>query len=159
MPPRRNVNRENLNKDEPDMRELIRAMTLQAQATARLVEEIQQGKTCPNASDQEIQKYTEFKKANPPVFHGDLDPDHATNWLMDLEQIFEDVQCTEEQKAKFASRMLKGEAFYWWQSQKPLLEQEGDEPITWEQFQAAFLEKYFPMDLRKEKEVEFLALT
>nr|KYP46227.1 hypothetical protein KK1_032220 [Cajanus cajan] len=53
--------------------------------------------------------------------------------------------------------MLVGEAKCWWDSTRRLLEG-GGIIITWEVFRAKFFEKYFPNDVRRAKEIEFMQL-
>ena len=54
------------------------------------------------------------------------------------------------------SRMVR-EVEYWWKGTEALLEVQGT-PLTWELFKTTFLEKYFPMSARNQKEIEFLQL-
>ena len=58
----------------------------------------------------------------------------------------------------FATYTLRGDAEHWWEGNRSRLEAEGIE-ITWALFQELFLEKYFPDDVREQKEMEFLSLT
>ena len=53
--------------------------------------------------------------------------------------------------------MLVGEAEYWWDGTRRLLEG-GRIIITWDVFRTKFLEKYFPNDVRRAKEIEFMQL-
>ena len=53
--------------------------------------------------------------------------------------------------------MLIGEAKYWWDSNMRLLER-NIIIITSEVFKARFLEKYFPIDMRRAKEMKFMQL-
>jgi len=53
--------------------------------------------------------------------------------------------------------MLIGKVGYWWDNTKKLLGKRGIN-ITWEVFKTKFLEKYFPNDVRRENEIEFVQL-
>nr|KYP32923.1 hypothetical protein KK1_046284 [Cajanus cajan] len=53
--------------------------------------------------------------------------------------------------------MLVGEAEYWWDGTRRLLEG-GGIIITWEVFRAKIFEKYFPNDVKRAKEIEFIQL-
>ena len=53
--------------------------------------------------------------------------------------------------------MLEGEAELWWRSTKRLLEAR-ELHITWETFMEAFYDKYFPKNVKNQKEAEFLTL-
>jgi len=67
------------------------------------------------------------------------------------------MTCADANKVTFATFMLIEEAENWWRFTKQQLEDEGRQ-ITWEVFKQNFLEKYFPEDLRRRKEVEFFNL-
>nr|KYP62010.1 hypothetical protein KK1_016525 [Cajanus cajan] len=67
------------------------------------------------------------------------------------------MNCLDNQKVNYAVFMLVGEAEYWWDSTRRLLEG-GGIIITWEVFRAKFFEKYFPNDVRRAKEIEFMQL-
>nr|KYP51237.1 hypothetical protein KK1_026921 [Cajanus cajan] len=67
------------------------------------------------------------------------------------------MNCPDNQKVNYAVFMLVGEAKYWWDSTRRLLEA-GGIIITWEVFRAKFFEKYFPNDVRRAKKIEFMQL-
>src|ERR1044072_5365159 len=98
-----------------------------------------------------------FLKRNPPKFHGGYDPDGAYAWILDVEQIFESVICTETSKVTCVNSLLTGEARNWWNEAKVRLAQPNVE-LGWAAFRRAFLEKYFPDDVKGNKETEFLNL-
>ncbi|KAL8148093.1 hypothetical protein AgCh_005438 [Apium graveolens] len=87
---------------------------------------------------------------------GSADPVEANTWLKKIEMAFDLVRAGAEQKTKFASYFLKGEANYWWESMRAL---EGGEFIIWERFTELFLEKYFPRYMKNQMEIKFLNLT
>jgi len=60
-------------------------------------------------------------------------------------------------KVNYVAFMLIGEAKYWWDSNMRLLER-NIIIITSEVFKARFLEKYFPIDMRRAKEMKFMQL-
>lgn len=64
---------------------------------------------------------------------------------------------TDEQKVAFATHLLKGGAEYWWRSAKTYLQTQGTH-MNWEQFEVAFLDKYYPKSARRQKELEFVHL-
>ncbi|MDV3201157.1 MAG: hypothetical protein Q8877_03100, partial [Sweet potato little leaf phytoplasma] len=53
--------------------------------------------------------------------------------------------------------MLTGEAEHWWDHQRRGYEMVNQE-VTWELFKTRFLGKYFPENVRREKEIAFLRL-
>ncbi|KAL8121324.1 hypothetical protein AgCh_018164 [Apium graveolens] len=100
--------------------------------------------------------FKQFQAVKPPEFKGSADPVEANAWLKEMEKAFELVGAGTEQKTKFASYFLKGEANYWWESTRAL---EGGEFITWERFTELFLEKYFLRYMKNQMEIKFLNLT
>ena len=61
---------------------------------------------------------------------------------MKIEKFFDVINCSEEQKASYATLMLDKEVDHWWCMTKRLLEDQ--RPIVWSQFRKAFYKKYFP---------------
>lgn len=53
---------------------------------------------------------------------------------MEMEDIFEISECSNAQKVKYATRMLKGEALHWWDIIKVARGKEYVRVMTWEQF-------------------------
>ncbi|KAL8155372.1 hypothetical protein AgCh_000671 [Apium graveolens] len=100
--------------------------------------------------------FKQFQAVKPPEFKGSADPVEANAWLKEMEKPFELVGAGTEQKTKFASYFLKGEANYWWESTRAL---EGGVFITWERFTELFMEKYFPRYMKNQMEIKFLNLT
>ncbi|GJU70113.1 hypothetical protein Tco_1256372 [Tanacetum coccineum] len=54
--------------------------------------------------------YKAFLNCKLTKFHGDNDPVIVTNWLKEIEDIFEISECSRGQRVKYASHLLKGEA-------------------------------------------------
>ena len=90
--------------------------------------------------------FDDFKKLGPPYFFGTLDPTKAETWILKIEKFFDVIDCSEEQKASYATFMLDKEADHWWCMTKRLLEDHG--LIVWRQFKEAFYKKYFPDSVR-----------
>ncbi|GKC83135.1 zinc finger, CCHC-type, retrotransposon gag domain protein, partial [Tanacetum coccineum] len=64
-----------------------------------------------NAEDQgDGCSYKSFLNCKPSKFHRDSDPVIVTNWLRVIEDIFEISECSDRQRVKYASHLLKGEA-------------------------------------------------
>ena len=64
---------------------------------------------------------------------------------------------SEEECVELASYSLKGIAYDWvvsWRKGRG----EDDSPITWQIFQDAFLDRFFPLELREAKNEEFMNL-
>ena len=64
---------------------------------------------------------------------------------------------TDAQKVQFGTHKLEKEAEDQWNNTVQRFDEEGIE-VTWALFRDAFLENYFPEDVRGKKEVEFLEL-
>ena len=67
------------------------------------------------------------------------------------------MQCSDVQMVRFDTHMLAEEVDDWWVSTQPILQNEGA-VITWAVFRREFLRRYFPEDVRGNKEIEFLEL-
>ncbi|KAF1887829.1 hypothetical protein Lal_00023837 [Lupinus albus] len=99
----------------------------------------------------------EFCRRNPSQFQGGFAPDAAIEWVQGLERIFRAMSCSDAQRVAYATYMLVKEAENWWEMTRRQMEVEG-QIITWGAFKGKFLQKYFPADLKREKEREFLQL-
>ncbi|KAF1888879.1 hypothetical protein Lal_00036921 [Lupinus albus] len=96
-------------------------------------------------------------RRNPNQFQGGFAPDAANEWVQDLERIFRAMGYFETRKVTYASYMLVNEAENWLEYTRRQMEAEGY-AVTWEAFKGKFLHKYFPADLKRRKEMEFLQL-
>ncbi|KAF1888922.1 hypothetical protein Lal_00036635 [Lupinus albus] len=103
----------------------------------------------------EYQGLDEFCKRNSSQFHGGFAPDAALEWIQEIERIFRAMNYSEAQKLAYATYMLGTEAENWWEFTRRQMETEG-QLISWSTFKAKFLHKYFPVDLKRQKEMEFL---
>ncbi|KAE9586410.1 putative retrotransposon gag domain-containing protein [Lupinus albus] len=65
--------------------------------------------------------------------------------------------CEDNQKVTNASYVLTKKAETWWKYTRRQMEVEG-RTVTCESFKERFLSKYFPADLKRKKEIEFLRL-
>ncbi|KAF1863301.1 hypothetical protein Lal_00031300 [Lupinus albus] len=74
-----------------------------------------------------------------------------------MEQIFWAMNYLETQKLAYATYMLVKEAENWWEFTRRQMLAEG-QLIASRTFKAKFLHKYFPADLKRKKEMEFLKL-
>ncbi|KAF1869431.1 hypothetical protein Lal_00022920 [Lupinus albus] len=74
-----------------------------------------------------------------------------------MERIFSTMNCSEAQKLAYATYMLVMEAENWWKFTRRQMEVEG-QLISWSTFKEKFHHKYFPADLKRKKEMDFLKL-
>ncbi|KAF1888803.1 hypothetical protein Lal_00036845 [Lupinus albus] len=105
----------------------------------------------------EYQGLDEFCKRKLSQFHGGFAPDAALEWIQGMKRIFRAMNCSEAQKLAYVTYMLVTEAENWWEFTRRQMEVEG-QLISWSTFKAKFLHKYFPTDLKRKKEMEFLWL-
>ncbi|XP_016206919.1 uncharacterized protein LOC107647355 [Arachis ipaensis] len=98
-----------------------------------------------------------FLKVNPPTFKGTTNPTEVDNWFQAMEQALQAHQVPEDQCVEFATYQLMGEAQYWWQETRRLLQRDNI-AILWDVFQSEFYKKYFPNSVRTAKELELLQL-
>nr|XP_004515606.1 uncharacterized protein LOC101495319 [Cicer arietinum] len=100
---------------------------------------------------------TDFRRHDPPKFHGDVDLEKADKWLREVEKIFEVIRFPPEVKVNYATYLLLSDAEYWWRSTKLMMEAAQVE-INWESFQMKFLDKYFPVSARTKLGDDFLKI-
>lgn len=62
---------------------------------------------------------------NPHEFHGESDHVKAHEWVTSIENIFQIVHCSEENKVVFASHMMRGHDIRWWESASTLMTNQG----------------------------------
>ncbi|XP_040996074.1 uncharacterized protein LOC121242247 [Juglans microcarpa x Juglans regia] len=103
----------------------------------------------------------QFSRQHPPTFDGRSNAMDADSWIERLEQIFEALFCTDDQKVIYAAYNLIDLANNWWKSTRTLLQNELGEgvPITWERFKEVFLDRFFPQSLRESRARQFIDLT
>ncbi|XP_052735521.1 uncharacterized protein LOC128197508 [Vigna angularis] len=99
----------------------------------------------------------DFLQYNPVKFNGKATPDEADDWICCNEKIFDAIDYSEAQKLVFATYMLAGVAEYWWRGLRMGMDARGEVAI-WEDFRFKFLERYFPVNAKMEREAEFLTL-
>ncbi|XP_035542147.1 uncharacterized protein LOC118344833 [Juglans regia] len=103
----------------------------------------------------------QFSHQHPPTFDGRLNSMDAESWIDRIEQIFEVLYCTDDQKVKYATYHLTDMANKWWKSTRALVQLELGEavPITWEHFKKIFLDHFFPQTLQESRARQFMDLT
>jgi hypothetical protein len=105
--------------------------------------------------------FKEFYEHPFPMFKGNLNSREAREWLTSLEELLRVMDCTKEQKVKYAAYKFSGEARRWWFAKRNLLVMElgSKEPITWTRFKGDFYQEYSwslrrstPRELHSKKE-------
>ncbi|KAL2250050.1 UNVERIFIED_CONTAM: hypothetical protein Sindi_2478700, partial [Sesamum indicum] len=107
--------------------------------------------------DQVIDKnYEIVRRQGAKVFTGTTDPAEGEEWLRNMERVFDIIECTFEQKLRYAVSLLEKDALDWWEivqgSKNRLVN------LTWNDFLREFSDKYTPSVYRNRKKVEFLEL-
>jgi len=65
------------------------------------------------------------------------------------------MECPDRYKVALVTYQFDGEVEYWWGIVKP---REGEDPTTWERLKELMDNHYYPRDVRRMKEREFLSL-
>ncbi|XP_057734158.1 uncharacterized protein LOC130949463 [Arachis stenosperma] len=132
------------------------ATAIQAIAEA-LGNPINQGNHGNNNDEKGPMTLATFLKVHPLTFRGTSNPTDADNWIQAMERAMQAQQVPEEQWVEFRTYQLQGEAQYWWQKTRRILQPDGV-VIPWEVFRTKFYTKYFPDSLRNAKELELMQL-
>uniref|UniRef100_A0A1U7WEZ0 Uncharacterized protein LOC104227863 n=1 Tax=Nicotiana sylvestris TaxID=4096 RepID=A0A1U7WEZ0_NICSY len=75
-------------------------------------------------------------------FEGTTDPTVAEQWLERMERVFEQLECTNAAKFKYAISLLQKDAYDWWVS---VPNAKAKPPVlTWDDFVKSFRAKYVP---------------
>ncbi|KAL2457228.1 CCHC-type domain-containing protein [Abeliophyllum distichum] len=111
----------------------------------------------PNPRDRTTM-IEQFHKMNPPSFEGSTDPLAVEDWLRELECIFKFIRCEDVEKVTFSVFMLKKGASHWWDMTTRSLTHAEEQAITWVRFKELVEEKFFPVAVKDQKEMEFLRL-
>ena len=139
-------------EEPPTNGELRDALTMLAQVVAN---QVQQGAQAPRTTTPG-ERVRDFMRMNPPVFHGskvDEDPQEFIDEVCKILTIMDVGAC---EKAELAAYQLKGVAQIWFDQWKG--EKGNGYVVLWEEFKLAFLNRFFPLELREAKLVEFMNL-
>jgi hypothetical protein len=100
-------------------------------------------------------KHRDFMSHKPPTFASSPDPLHAEDWLKSVEKMLVIAQCSDREKALYASGRLTV-ATDWWDSYTAA--HDAANTITWAEFATQFRNYHIPTGLMKMKKKEFLSL-
>ena len=100
---------------------------------SHLVEALVNIRRVPTPSRGKGCSFKEFYEHPFPMFKGNLNSREAREWLTRLEELLQVMDCTEEQRFKYAAYKLFGEVRQWWYTKKNSLVMElgNEEAITW----------------------------
>lgn len=91
-------------------------------------------------------------------FNGVRDPIVAMTWIIDMENVFNAVDCANEDKVMYAVSMLRSQALSWRDMVKDKYGPEFITKMTWSQFKEVFKEEFCPINIAIELEDEFMTL-
>ena len=97
----------------------------------------------------------QFNKLKPPKFGGGTNPMVYEEWLRRVKILFEIMECPERFKVRLATYWFEKEAKFWWGTVKP---RASELMLIWNQLKALMDAQYYPQDVRRVKEREFLCL-
>src|SRR5687767_7770432 len=93
---------------------------------------------------------------NPPEFHGSKVDEDPQAFIDEIDRVVTIMGVTTEEKAELAAYQLKGADHNWFEQWKELRGVDG--LPTWYEFKVAFLDHFFPLELREAKMREILNL-
>ena len=94
---------------------------------------------------------------NPPSFHGSKVDEDPLKFIDQVQKVTDIMGVTTIESAKLAAYQLQDVTYTWFKQWKP--ERSDDTgPLEWEEFVTAFLDKFFPQELREAKVLEFINL-
>jgi hypothetical protein len=139
---------------------LVDVLAQQTQLLGQLVNHIgnlgNAGNQAPREEPQ-VNKYGDFFRTNPPIFHGSKDPLDADFWLHVIEEKLNLIQCEQHEKVLFAAHQLHDTPGAWWRNWKA--SQPANHRFTWEEFWTAFRSFHIPKGIMDINKKEFLNLT
>ncbi|XP_077248532.1 uncharacterized protein LOC143888109 [Tasmannia lanceolata] len=100
--------------------------------------------------------HRQFRDYRPSEFTGVGDPLVADHWILEVEGIFEVMECSDIQKIRLATFLLKDQAGVWWRSllqNYPYAKNE-----TWTEFKVRFNNQFFPNHVKRELASQFASL-
>ncbi|XP_077215600.1 uncharacterized protein LOC143850221 [Tasmannia lanceolata] len=112
-----------------------------------------------NNRPHQTQGITEFMRLAPRIFMGTTNVQDAELWLSGVEKAFRAMNCVRDvEKIRYAKYMLEGNALHWWEGIVQLNE-DIEEPYTWADFRADFLDRYFPHSTLYQMQRDFIELS
>ncbi|WMV58979.1 hypothetical protein MTR67_052364 [Solanum verrucosum] len=99
----------------------------------------------------------DFTRMNPLEFHGSKVEEYPQEFIDEMYKVLMIMGVTSMEKAELAAYQLKGVAQIWFNQWKE--ERAVDVgPLDWEKFKVPFLDRFFPLEMREAKVLEFINL-
>ncbi|KAK9689820.1 hypothetical protein RND81_09G083600 [Saponaria officinalis] len=100
--------------------------------------------------------FDRFARHRPPTYDGLCDPVVLEAWIREMEKLFMATLCPEYQKVGIATYYLQREADNWWSISRAMIQAQPG--FGWALFCEALKKRFYPDELRWQKEREFLQL-
>ncbi|XP_055830827.1 uncharacterized protein LOC129899843 [Solanum dulcamara] len=107
----------------------------------------------PNAPTM-ASRVRDFTRMYPFEFHGSKFNEDLQEFIDEVYNIVDIMGVSSEEKVELAAYKLKGIAQVWYTQWKFKRVDEG--PIGWEAFKLVFLDRFFPLEIRETKVLEFI---
>nr|CAH67149.1 OSIGBa0122F23.6 [Oryza sativa] len=146
----------NNNGGEPTLAQILAQQTQLINLLVQQAQNQQANNQNQNPPPPPQNKLADFLRVRPPTFSSTTNPVEAGDWLHAVEKKLDLIQCTEQEKVSFASHQLHGPAAEWWDHFRQ--GRAAGEPITWQEFTAAFKKTHIPSGVVALKKREFRAL-
>nr|GEV88334.1 hypothetical protein [Tanacetum cinerariifolium] len=96
------------------------------------------------STDVKGSSYKTFMNCKPQSFNGTEGLVGLKRWFENMEQVFENCKCTEDDKVKFAMCTLEGRALMWWNRNVQTLGLANANQIPWINLKAMMTTEYCP---------------
>ncbi|KAL2250179.1 UNVERIFIED_CONTAM: hypothetical protein Sindi_2491600 [Sesamum indicum] len=104
----------------------------------------------PQPHDAVIDKnYETVRRQGAKVFAGTTNPAEAEEWLRNTERVLDRIECTSEQKLRYAVSLLEKDALDWWERVPGSMNRPAT--LTWNDFLKEFADKYTPPVYRNQE--------
>ncbi|KAK9697647.1 hypothetical protein RND81_08G051100 [Saponaria officinalis] len=100
--------------------------------------------------------FDKFARRRPPTYDGLCDPVVLEAWIREMEKLFTATLCPEDQKVGIATYYLQREADNWWSISRAAIQAQPG--FGWAHFCEALKRRFYPDELRWQKERDFLRL-
>ncbi|KAI3709136.1 hypothetical protein L2E82_38895 [Cichorium intybus] len=102
--------------------------------------------------------FKSFLACKPTEYLGSFEPKVTMRWIRETEQVLEVSKCHENDKAYYASRLLKDDALVWWNTLYETLGKNVVYKWSWDEFISRLKNKFCPVrDIEKLQE-DFISL-
>jgi len=104
-----------------------------------------------------VSRVRDLTRRNPPEFHGSKVENDPQEFIYEVYKVLMIIGVMSVEKAGLAAYQLKGVAQTWfnqWKEGRP----KDAGPLDWKTFKASFLNRFFPLEMREAKVLEFINL-